>query len=48
MIEIQGGIEIGPGIYMGEFPEPSLAVYFVTQADEYLISESGDYFIDQE
>jgi hypothetical protein len=43
MIEIQGGITIGPGITIGDVP--ALIADFVTQDNNNLISETGDQFV---
>ena len=43
MIEIQGGITIGAGITIGDVPLP--LTLFVTEANDNLVSESGDQFV---
>jgi hypothetical protein len=45
MIEIQGGITIGGGIIIGDVPVT--IVEFVTEDDLFLISQTGDQFIEE-
>lgn len=49
MIEIFSGITIGGGITIGDVPvaPPGADVYFVTQDDVFLITESGEYLIEE-
>jgi hypothetical protein len=47
MIEIFGGITIGQGIIIGDVPIDIQIVYFVTEDDNSLISEAGQYFIEE-
>lgn len=44
-IVIDGGIEIGPGITMGQVSV--LATLFVTEDDNNLISENNEFFIEE-
>jgi hypothetical protein len=44
MIEIQGGITIGPGIIIGDVSVPATNFITDTTSDN-LISETGDQFV---
>jgi hypothetical protein len=43
MIELQGGISVGGGVIIGNVPVNP--VFFITEDDNNLISETGQYFI---
>lgn len=45
MIEIQGGITIGGQIVIGPVPVVIEIGYFVTEDDNNLITETGDFLI---
>ena len=47
MIEIQGGITIGPGISIGSTPVFVVIVDFITEDNNNLISETGLQFIEE-
>lgn len=47
MIEIQGGITIGNGIYIGDIPVVIPINYFITEDSNNLISETGNNFIEE-
>jgi hypothetical protein len=47
MIEIQGGITIGPGIIIGDTPVFFTPIFFVTEEDNFLISETDQNFIEE-
>jgi hypothetical protein len=46
MIEIQGGITIGGDVIIGDVPV--LPVFFITEDNNNLISETGQFFIDEQ
>jgi len=46
MVIIQGGITIGPGVVIG--PVLVLAVQFITEDNNYLISETDQNFIEEQ
>jgi len=45
MIEIEGGIEIGGGIIIGDAP---VSIYFITEDSNFLVSQTDDYFIEEQ
>jgi hypothetical protein len=45
MIEIGSGITIGGSIIIGSVPALSTADFFITEASDDLISESGEFLI---
>lgn len=45
MIEVGGGISIGPGIALGQVPVFVTITDFITEDSLYLVSESDDNFI---
>ena len=47
MIEIGAGISIGPGITIGQVPVFVTITDFITEDSNYLVSESGDNFIEE-
>ena len=47
MIEIGAGISIGPGIVIGQVPAIVTITDFITEDSNYLISETGDNFIEE-
>jgi hypothetical protein len=47
MIVVQGGITIGPGIVLGPEPVPGIVVDFITEDNNFLISETGSNFIEE-
>ena len=47
MIEIGGGISIGPGITLGQVPVFVTITDFITEDSLYLVSESNDNFIEE-
>ena len=46
MIEIQGGIEIGGGIIIGD--APVYPIYFITEDSNFLVSQTDEYFIEEQ
>jgi serine acetyltransferase len=47
MIEIGSGITIGPGIIIGNRAAIIVITDFITEDNNYLISETGDNFIEE-
>jgi hypothetical protein len=47
MIEVGGGITIGPGIVLGQVPVFVTITDFITEDNNYLVSESGYNFIEE-
>jgi hypothetical protein len=47
MIEVGGGITIGPGITLGQPGIPGVIIDFITEDDFYLTSETGLNFIEE-
>ena len=47
MIEVGGGILIGPGITLGQVPVFVTITDFITEDSLYLVSESNDNFIEE-
>lgn len=47
MIEIQGGITIGPGISIGPTPVFAVITDFITEDNLNLVSETGQQFIEE-
>ena len=47
MIEVEGGITIGPGITLGNVPVFVVVNYFITEDSNQLTSQSGDDFIEE-
>ena len=48
MIEIGGGIEIGPGITINTLADVLGVAYFITDtASDFLIAENNDNFIEE-
>jgi hypothetical protein len=45
MIEIEGGIEIGGGIIIGDAP---ILIYFITEDSNFLVSQTDEYFIEEQ
>lgn len=46
-VEIQGGITIGNGIIIGDVPVIIPIGYFVTEDDNFLITEDGNNLIEE-
>jgi hypothetical protein len=48
MIELGGGIQVGPGIVIGQRPVPGVIINFVEEdATTLLITETGDQLIEE-
>lgn len=47
MIEVGAGITIGPGIVLGQVPAIVTITDFITEDNFYLVSESGNNFIEE-
>ena len=47
MIEVGGGILIGPGIVLGQPGIPGIIIDFITETNDYLTSETGLNFIEE-
>lgn len=47
MIEIEGGITIGPGISIGNVPAFVVINEFITEDGNYLVSQTNDNFIEE-
>ena len=47
MIELGPGITVGPGIVIGDTPVFFTPVFFVTEEDNFLISETDQNFIEE-
>jgi hypothetical protein len=47
MIELGAGITVGPGIIIGDTPVFFTPVFFVTEEDNFLISETDQNFIEE-
>lgn len=47
MIEVGGGITIGPGIVLSIDPVPGIVTTFITEDTNFLISETGSNFIEE-
>lgn len=47
MIEVGGGISIGPGVTLGQVPVFVTITDFITEDNNYLVSESDYNFIEE-
>lgn len=47
MIELGAGITVGPGIIIGDTPVFFVPVFFDTENDNLLVSETGQNFIEE-
>jgi hypothetical protein len=47
MIELGPGITVGPGIIIGDTPVFFTPVFFVTEDDNFLVSETDQNFIEE-